>query len=139
MWTNPLGMTVTGLDTVAVVVSDKRKAIKWYRDILGLKVAYIGPPMPRADPSIQGTPEDPGHWIEMGSPRPMTRVHLCHLDGRTEAGPTGITFLSDNIMEDYSRMKRKGVRFLSPPEKTEWGELLCQFADPDGNEFDLKQ
>jgi hypothetical protein len=21
----------------------------------------------------------------------------------------------------------------------EWGEWLCEFADPDGNEFDLKQ
>jgi catechol 2,3-dioxygenase-like lactoylglutathione lyase family enzyme len=133
-------MTITGLDTVAIVVSDERRAIKWYRDILGLSVAYIGPPEPNRDPSVQGSPESPGHWIEMGSPRPMTRVHLCRFeDGHTEPGPTGITFLSDNIVEDYSRMKGKGVRFLSAPEKMEWGEWLCQFADPDGNEFDLKQ
>jgi hypothetical protein len=26
-----------------------------------------------------------------------------------------------------------------PPEKMEWGEWLGQFADPDGNVFDLKQ
>src|SRR6267378_102664 len=36
-------MTVLGIDTVAIVVSDLRKAIAWYRDILGLVVAYIGP------------------------------------------------------------------------------------------------
>ncbi|MGD1055260.1 MAG: VOC family protein [Nitrososphaerales archaeon] len=133
-------MTITGLDTVAIVVSDKRRAIEWYRDVLGLKVAYVGPPESNKDPTVQGRPENPGHWIEMGMPRPMTRVHLCQLqDGRTEPGPTGITFLSDNIMEDYWRMKTKGVRFLSAPERTEWGEWLCEFADPDGNEFDLKQ
>ena len=128
------------LDTVAVVVSDKRRAIEWYRDVLGLRVAYVGPPEPNKDPAVQGTPENPGHWIEMGMARPMTRVHLCRLeDGRTEPGPTGITFLSDNIKEDYDRMKEKGVRFLSAPTKMEWGEWLCQFSDPDGNEFDLKQ
>ena len=33
----------------------------------------------------------------------------------------------------------KGVRFLRPPEKMGWGEWLSEFADPDGNEFDLKQ
>jgi catechol 2,3-dioxygenase-like lactoylglutathione lyase family enzyme len=135
-----VSIAITGLDTVAIVVSDKRSAIRWYRDILGLKVAYVGPPEPNKNPAVQGTPEDPGHWIEMGSPRPMTRVHLCRLrDGQTEPGPTGITFLSDDIMNDYSRMKMKGVRFLSAPKKMEWGEWLCQFADPDGNEFDLKQ
>jgi len=133
-------MTITGLDTVAVVVSDKKRAIRWFRDVLGMRVAYIGPPESNTDPTVQGSPEDPGHWIEMGPPRPMTRVHLCRLeDGRTEPGPTGITFLSDNIMEDYSRMEKKGVRFLSRPKKMEWGEWLCQFTDPDGNEFDLKQ
>jgi catechol 2,3-dioxygenase-like lactoylglutathione lyase family enzyme len=133
-------MTITGLDTIAIVVSDKKEAIRWYRDVLGMKVAYIGPPESNSDPTVQGSPEEPGHWIEMGPPRPMTRVHLCQLEGgHKEPGPTGITFLSDNIMEDYSRMERKGVRFLSRPEKTEWGEWLCQFTDPDGNEFDLKQ
>ena len=133
-------MTITGLDTVAIVVSDKRRAIEWYRDVLGLRVAYVGPPSPNKDAAIQGSPEDPGHWIEMGMPRPMTRVHLCRLeDGHTEPGPTGITFLSDKIMEDYDRMKAKGVRFLGPPERMEWGEWICEFADPDGNEFGLKQ
>jgi len=133
-------MTITGLDTVAVVVSDKRDAIRWYRDVLGLKVAYIGPSKPAKDPVVQGTPDNPGHWIEMGPPRPGTRVHLCRLeDGQTEPGPTGITLLSDDITGDYSRLKKKGVRFLSTPKKMEWGEWLCQFVDPDGNEFDLKQ
>jgi catechol 2,3-dioxygenase-like lactoylglutathione lyase family enzyme len=133
-------MTITGLDTVAIVVSDKRRAIAWYRDVLGLRVAYVGPPEANADPSVQGSPENPGHWIELGAPRPMTRVHLCQLgDRHTEPGPTGITFLSDDIMGDYERMRAQGVRFLGSPEKMEWGEWLCQFADPDGNEFDLKQ
>ncbi len=132
-------MTILGIDTVAIVVSDRRKAIAWYRDVLGLDVAYIGPSTPEADPAVQGTPEEPGHWIELGPGRPRTRVHLCELDGTTEPGSTGITFLTDNIQRDYERMRAMGARFPSPPEAVEWGEWLCQFFDPDGNEFDLKQ
>ncbi|TLZ87812.1 MAG: hypothetical protein E6J92_08750 [Methanobacteriota archaeon] len=136
----PLGenMGVLGIDTIAIVVSDRHKAIRWYRDVLGLDVAYIGPRISNADPSVQGTPDDAGHWIEMGPLRPRARVHVCQMD-ETEPGPTGITFLTDNILADYERMQEMGVEFPVPPEKMEWGEWLGQFADPDGNVFDLKQ
>src|SRR5207249_4283253 len=132
-------MTVLGVDTIAIVVSDPRKAIEWYRDVLGLDVAYIGPNEPNPDPSVQGTVENPGHWVELGPARPRTRVHLCFMRGETEPGPSGITFISDDIQADYERMRRQGVEFPLPPEKMEWGEWLGQFADLDGNVFDLKQ
>lgn len=133
-------MTIIGIDTVAVVVSDRRKALPWFRDVLGLSVAYIGPAEPDSNPSVQGSSENPGHWIELGSGRPRTRIHLCELeDHRIEPGPTGITFLTDNILVEYVRLKAKGVRFVNSPREMEWGEWLCQFLDPDGNEFDLKQ
>ena len=132
-------MTLTGIDTVAVVGADGAKAIAWYRDVLGLAVAYIGPEMPNPDPAVQGTPARPGHWVELGPWRPGTRIHLCVTGGTTEPGPTGITFLTDDIRADHERMAKLGVRFLYAPRKMEWGEWLCAFVDPDGNEFDLKQ
>lgn len=132
-------MSVLGLDTVAIVVSDARKAIPWYRDVLGLPVAYIGPNAPNPDPAVQGSPEDPGHWIELGPRAPRTRVHLCEMGGKTEPGPTGITFLTDDIRAEYDRLRAKGVRFLSPPQRMDWGEWIAEFSDPDGNAFDLKQ
>src|SRR2546428_5861246 len=131
-------MGILGIDTIAIVVADRHKAIRWYRDVLGLDVAYIGPRTSNVDPSVQGTPDDAGHWIEMGPLRPQTRIHVCQMD-ETEPGPTGITFLTDDIVADYERMRELGVEFPVPPEKVEWGEWLGQFADPDGNVFDLKQ
>ena len=130
---------ISGLDTVAVVVSDRRKALAWYRDVLGLEIAYLGPNTPSSGPENTGSPEDPGHWIELGPMRPRTRIHICEMGGKTEPGPTGITFLTDDIRAAYERLRAKGVRFLRPPEKMGWGEWLSEFADPDGNEFDLKQ
>lgn len=115
-------MPITGINTVAVVVSDRRKALAWYRDVLGLEEAFVAP--------------ETGHWIEVGPSRPLTRLHLCEMvEG--EAGPTGITLLTDDIQGDYERLQRRGVEFLYAPEKMDWGEWLCAFVDPDGNEFDL--
>ena len=129
-----------GIDTVAVVVSDRKKALRWYRDVLGLKIAYVGPAGSDGDRGLQGSPDNTGHWIELGPSRPFTRVHLCELPGgRTEPGPTGITFLTDNINVEYDRLRSEGVQFRYSPKKMEWGEWLCEFCDPDGNEFDLKQ
>src|SRR5438093_11753220 len=135
----PTRMTVLGVDTIAIVVSDPRKAIEWYRDVLGLDVAYIGPSDSNPDPSVQGTAENPGHWVELGPARPRTRVHLCFMRGETEPGPSGITFITDDIPADYERMRRQGVEFPLPPEKLEGGEWIGRFADLDGNVSDLKQ
>jgi len=132
-------MTVLGIDTVAIVVADAGRAIRWYRDVLGLEVAYIGPSISNPDPTVQGSPEDPGHWIELGPRRPRTRVHLCEMGGTPEPGPTGITFITDDIAAEYEGLRSKGMRFLSIPQKMDWGEWIASFVDPDGNEFDLKQ
>src|SRR2546422_8935293 len=42
-------MTILGIDTIAVVVSDPVKAFAWYRDVLGLDLAYIGTCQPVPD------------------------------------------------------------------------------------------
>src|SRR5439155_26181439 len=78
----PLGeyMGVLGIDTIAIVVSDRHKAIRWYRDVLGLDVAYIGPRISNVDPSVQGTPDDARHGIAMGPLRPRTLALFCQRD-----------------------------------------------------------
>ena len=131
-------MAVIGVDTVAIVVANRRRAVAWYRDVLGLEVAYIGPNDPNAA-SGEGTPDNPGHWIELGPVRPRTRVHICEMEGKVAPGPTGITFVTSDIRADYERMLSKGVKFLYAPKLMDWGEWLCEFEDPDGNQFDLKQ
>jgi predicted enzyme related to lactoylglutathione lyase len=61
------------------------------------------------------------------------------MGGTPEPGPTGITFITDDIAAEYEGLRSKGVRFLSIPQKMDWGEWIASFVDPDGNEFDLKQ
>jgi len=124
-------MTITGIDTVAVVVANRHDAVKWYADTLGLRIAYLGPPQSSPDPTIQGTPENAGHWIELGATRPLTRVHICELDNhRVEPGPTGITFLTDDIRREYERLTRGGVKFTGPPSEDGMGRMAVLLPRP---------
>ncbi|MCL2845396.1 MAG: VOC family protein [Chitinivibrionia bacterium] len=45
---------------------------------------------------------------------------------------------SENIDEDYRRMKEAGVEFLSEPQSmVDWGMRCTYFTDPEGNIFEL--
>ncbi len=109
--------------SVAVVVKDRKKALKWYTRALELKVL-----------------EDHGHWVVVGSKRSGMALHLCQPSdydphAKLEKGNTGIMFRTGRGMtRTYQRMKKNGVKFTHPPEKVEWG-WYCTFQDPDGNEF----
>ncbi len=123
---------ITSIDTVAVVVKDRKRALEWYRDILGLKEAFVS-----RDSAFPG---GVGHWIEVGSGRPLTRIHICEVSEEWGVpGLTGITFLTSDIKRAYKVLKGRGVHFQRELKKMDWGEWLCAFRDPDGNEFDLKQ
>ncbi|MCI4341013.1 MAG: VOC family protein [Thermoplasmata archaeon] len=111
--------------SVAVVVSDRKKAKKWYTKKLGLKVF-----------------SDDEHWTVVGAKKGRMALHLCQTTefdkkGKLEPGNSGILFFVDRpIPKAYAALKKRGVKFPSPPKKFDWG-WHCVFADPDGNEFSL--
>lgn len=109
--------------SVAIVVKDRKKALKWYTQKLGLKRLA-----------------NEGHWVVVGQGGKGTNFHLCEVrqfdkKAKLEKGNTGImiTFPGD-MLRTYEALKAKGVKFPAPPEKTDWG-WYCMFQDPDGNEF----
>jgi lactoylglutathione lyase len=112
-------MVIEQIRSVAVVVSDEKKAKEWYRDRLGFEVQ-----------------EDMEHWVVVGPPGSPTGIHLCK--GETlEPGNTGILFYTENVEATYQELKGKGVEFTRELDKAEWDEKMkyAMFKDPDGNEF----
>lgn len=109
--------------SVAIVVSDRKKSLRWYRQKLGLEVV-----------------DQDAHWVTVGSKRRGIRLHLCQTTefdpkGKLEPGNSGILFMVDGDIEKaYRDLKRRGVKFANPPKKMDWG-WFCSFLDPDGNEF----
>jgi catechol 2,3-dioxygenase-like lactoylglutathione lyase family enzyme len=112
-------MPIERIRSVAVVVSDAKKAKEWYVDKLGFEIH-----------------EDMEHWIVVGPPNSSMGIHLCQVEP-LEPGNTGILFLADDIENTYSDLKRKGVEFTRELGKAEWNEnvMYAMFKDNDGNEF----
>ena len=113
--------------SVAIVVKDRRKALRWYTTKLGLDVL-----------------ERHEHWTVVGSRRGGIALHLCQTSeylprskARLEPGNSGVLLTVDGPIERaYRTLRKRGVRFPHPPEKMPWG-WHCVLADPDGNEFSL--
>lgn len=122
---------LTFLQRVPVIVSDQRRAIDWYRDVLGLTVL---------------TKDDETHYVELALGPGAAAI--CLIAPRTEWGEpyysetrarmgiaTGIVFQTDSVDALELRLRHAGARIARGVELQPWGERTILFADPDGNEF----
>ena len=57
---------------------------------------------------------------------------------KTQSDTIVVVISSDNLDEDYKKLKAAGVDFLGEPQETkEWGMRCVYFRDPEGNLFEL--
>jgi predicted enzyme related to lactoylglutathione lyase len=105
---------------VAVVVSDVKKAKKWYVEKLGFKLEA-----------------DEDHWVTVVASDGAAPIHLCETKPR-EKGNTGIGFVTKDVAKLEKKLRAKGVKFTQPAKKYPWG-VVAMFQDPDGNVFWLSE
>lgn len=107
--------------TVAVVVTSREAAKRWYTEKLGLTILT-----------------DMGHWVTVGRKDEGGAIHLCQLDeappGTTmEPGNSGILLVVPGTLQHaYDVLRRRGVEFEGPPEERPGG-WDATIRDPDGN------
>jgi lactoylglutathione lyase len=105
-----------------IKVTDMKKAIAFYRDILGLKIK-----------------QEWSNYVIFDLPGTLTfAVMLGGKKGRKEAMPN-VYFAVENVDKEYEALKEKGVKFVESPKKQYWGGYAAVFADPDENLFYLTQ
>ena len=112
--------------SVAVAVTDRKKAARWYVEKFGFRIFD----------------DEPEHWTTVGDRSGTFLFHLCEVGGRpgrrppkSEVGNTGILLLTTgSFPRACAALRRKGVRFSMPPRKMPWG-WVAKVLDPDGNEF----
>ena len=111
-----------------IYVSDIERAVRFYRDILGLKLLM-------RDDSF-GYASFDGVTIRIG-----ISVVRPGADNFTElvGGQTGIAFTAPAIDPIFSALRNQGVQFPLEPADQPWGGRLALFSDPDGNVFYLDQ
>jgi len=94
-------------------VSDLKKAVDFYENILGLKKT--------------------NEWSNYAI------FDVGGVDfGIEPEGKFQMFLLVDDVDEAYKTLKEKGVKFLTEPKDQFWGGRTAEFTDPDGNKFILE-
>jgi len=130
-----LTMFIDRIGAVEVIVSDLEKSTQWYKEKLGAEIVAEYLYWKCIDLRV-GKSEA---LIDLGEPD-RSWGHEEYLKSKERIGkPTGIIFETRDIERAYKMLKQKGIKFTRPPTKTEWGDVIAQFIDPDGNEFKMVQ
>jgi catechol 2,3-dioxygenase-like lactoylglutathione lyase family enzyme len=124
--------------------------VRFYRDLLGMKLDRISPLAPGFEPfeTVVGLRNVTARVAQFNlgnmnmevfcysdpEPRPGERRPAC------DAGIRHIAFDVKDIFAEYERLKAAGVEFISPPQYIEPGKCTsCYCYDPDGNIVEMQE
>jgi lactoylglutathione lyase len=101
------------LTHVIEFVADMDRAVKFYRDVIGLPLKF----------------QSPG-WSEFATGETSLALHPA--SESKLAGSVELGFTVDDLSKFHTEMSAKGVQFSIPPTKQDYGSLLAQFVDSEG-------
>lgn len=107
-----------------VFVANVDKAVRFYRDTLGLPLSGQ-----TADSAVFA-PKDIDFIIERVNPADPDAAEMI---GRF----TALSFAVDDCIAAVGLLTGKSVQFLGPAQKQAWGGTIAHFLDPDGNVLTL--
>jgi len=101
------------LHYVIEFVADMDRAVKFYRDVLGLSLKFQSP-----------------DWSEFSTGETSLGLHPA--SEKNPAGSIDLGFNVTNVEKFHQEMTAKGVLFSMPPTKQDFGGSLAQFIDSEG-------
>lgn len=119
---------IKGIHDIYYNVKDMKRAVKFYSDILNMKVSY-----------------ESEHWTSMDCEGTMIGLHWTGGDDvpksprdshGAHSGGT-LTLASDNVSEDRKILEEAGAIILGESDEA-WGHMLI-FEDLDGNVLKLQK
>ncbi len=121
---------IRGIDHVAIVVGDMDRSIKFYNEVLGLKIHYDGRKEGGSKKSFLGNKSE-------------TLVALTEDENRVKVG-TGfvegvahIAFSVDDVEQASKILKERGVEFIEEKMDKDGKRKSYHFLDPDGLELEI--
>jgi lactoylglutathione lyase len=94
-------------------VDDMNRAVKFYRDVVGLPLKF----------------ESPG-WSEFVTGETTLALHPA--SEKNTAGAVELGFTVSDMQKFHREMSAQGVQFTMPPTKQDYGNTLAQFVDSEG-------
>jgi len=108
-----------------VFVSDMKRSVSFYRDVVGLPLRF----------------ESPG-WTEFATEGATLALHSAASEKADAAHPSAGYCRPGLIVPDlkdfHERLVKAGVRCVQPPKET-FGVQLAQYIDPDGLEISVSE
>jgi len=101
------------LSHIIEFVADMDRAVKFYRDVIGLPLKFQSP-----------------EWSEFATGAVTLALHPA--SEKNPAGKLEMGLNVPNLQEFHAEMQGKGVHFSMPPSKQDFGGMLAQFADSEG-------
>src|SRR6185503_13700688 len=113
---------ITHLKFMSIPVADQDRALKFYTEKLGFKIATnqeMGPGK---------------RWIELRIGKAETRIVLFTMDGEEDriGRQLNASFTCDDVDATYRQLSARGVEFEGPPKKEPWGSYVI-LRDSEGN------
>ncbi len=140
---------ISKLNCIELPISDMKKSIDFYENILGLKKTYEHPTWTSFDLggvslalAVSGTKNS------KKTTETCKSCSFCVLRfaeskmAYNKEAPTAtsvIYFEANNLEDEYRELKEKGVNFITEPKEQEWGGKTVVFLDPDKNILVLTQ
>lgn len=106
------------LKYVIKFVADMERAVKFYRDGLGLPLNF----------------QSPG-WSEFATGETTLALHPA--TPKNPAGSTELGFNVANLDQFYQEMTTKGLEFSMPPTTQDFGGILARFVGSEGERCSL--
>lgn len=99
-------------------VTDMERAVRFYRDTLGLPLRFESP-----------------EWSEFSTGDVSLALHPASMEN--PAGTIQLGFTAADLGAVYDELVNRGVRFAKPPTRAEFGGMLAEFLDSEDTRCSL--
>ena len=131
-----------------IVVSDMERSLRFYRDLLGLKVVREMEESGEYIDNMLSLQNGRVTTVKMSADIGSTLVELLEFKSHPRqphgdhevcsVGPSHVAFTVDNLDAVYRRLSQAGVPFNAPPQLSPDGYAKVTFCkDPDGTPIEL--
>ncbi|TYS10885.1 VOC family protein [Bacillus subtilis] len=110
-------------------VSDSKRAIHFYQDILGLPI--------RAEHGTYIEFETGSAILALNTRESAREITPLDIPDTSASNTFEIGFVTENVEAVMKRVREQGVTIIGEPKVKPWGQMVAYISDPDGHYIEI--